>query len=335
MILADKIIALRKKNGWSQEELADKLNVSRQSVSKWEGAQSTPDLNKILAMAELFGVSTDYLLKDELEAVEYTQANEDASSAVRRVTMEEANEFLEIKERSARKIALATFLCIISPICLMLLAAAAETDALPISEGFATGAGLIIMILLVASAVALFISVGGATEQYRFLDTEPIETEYGVSGMVKERQKRYREVYNRCNIVGVCACILSVLPIFCAIAVTEDAMWVMASVCLMLLIVGAGVVCLLIGGISWASMQKLLQEGDYTRQNKRGGSIYAKIGKIYWPIIVALYLGYSFITNDWQRSWIIWPVAGVLFAAISGICSSVEPPRGGGEPPRA
>lgn len=327
MILADKIIALRKKNGWSQEELADKLNVSRQSVSKWEGAQSTPDLNKILAMAELFGVSTDYLLKDELEAVEYTQANEDASSAVRRVTMEEANEFLEIKERSARKIALATFLCIISPICLMLLAAAAETGAVPISEGFATGAGLIIMILLVASAVALFISVGGATEQYRFLDTEPIETEYGVSGMVKERQKRYREVYNRCNIAGVCACILSVLPIFCAIAVTEDAMWVMASVCLMLLIVGAGVVCLLIGGISWASMQKLLQEGDYTRQNKRGGSINGKIGKIYWPIIVAIYLGYSFITNDWQRSWIIWPVAGVLFAAISGICSSVAPPR--------
>ena len=107
--------------------------------------------------------------------------------------------------------------------------AAAETGALPISEGFATGAGLIIMILLVASAVALFISVGGATEQYRFLDTEPIETEYGVSGMEKERQKRYREVYNRCNIAGVCACILSVLPIFCAIAVTEDAMWVMAA----------------------------------------------------------------------------------------------------------
>ena len=59
MILADKIIALRKKSGWSQEELAEKMNVTRQSVSKWEGAQAVPDLEKILLLSQLFGVSTD------------------------------------------------------------------------------------------------------------------------------------------------------------------------------------------------------------------------------------------------------------------------------------
>ena len=66
MILADKIIDLRKKAGWSQDELASKLNVTRQSVSKWEGAQSVPDLEKIVQLSRVFGVSTDYLLKDEL-----------------------------------------------------------------------------------------------------------------------------------------------------------------------------------------------------------------------------------------------------------------------------
>ena len=66
MILADKIINLRKREGWSQEELADRLGVSRQSISKWEGAQSIPDMKKILAMADLFGVSTDYLLTGEV-----------------------------------------------------------------------------------------------------------------------------------------------------------------------------------------------------------------------------------------------------------------------------
>lgn len=70
MILADKIITLRKKNGWSQEELADQLEVSRQSVSKWEGAQSIPDMNKILKLSKVFGVSTDYLLKDEIVIAE-------------------------------------------------------------------------------------------------------------------------------------------------------------------------------------------------------------------------------------------------------------------------
>ena len=66
MILADKIIEERKKNGWSQEELANKLGVSRQAVSKWESAGAIPDLKRILQMSELFGVTTDYLLKDRI-----------------------------------------------------------------------------------------------------------------------------------------------------------------------------------------------------------------------------------------------------------------------------
>lgn len=66
MILAEKIIEERKKNGWTQEELADKLSVSRQAISKWESAGSVPDLQRIIQLADLFGVSTDYLLKDEM-----------------------------------------------------------------------------------------------------------------------------------------------------------------------------------------------------------------------------------------------------------------------------
>ena len=59
MILADKITEERKKNGWSQEELANQLGVSRQAVSKWESAGAVPDLQRILQMSELFGVSTE------------------------------------------------------------------------------------------------------------------------------------------------------------------------------------------------------------------------------------------------------------------------------------
>lgn len=70
MILADKITEERKRNGWSQEELAEKLGVSRQAVSKWESAASVPDLQRVIQLAELFGVSTDYLLRDEMEQTE-------------------------------------------------------------------------------------------------------------------------------------------------------------------------------------------------------------------------------------------------------------------------
>ncbi len=107
MILADKIIRLRKKNGWSQEELADKMNVSRQAVSKWESAQTLPDLEKILHLGVLFGVTTDYLLKDEIEEEEFTDNTSDHT--VRRITIDEANVYLEQRRRASWQIAVATF----------------------------------------------------------------------------------------------------------------------------------------------------------------------------------------------------------------------------------
>jgi transcriptional regulator with XRE-family HTH domain len=63
MRLGQKIADLRKKNNLSQESLAEKMNVSRQAVSKWESEQSIPDIEKIVNLSELFGVTTDYLLK--------------------------------------------------------------------------------------------------------------------------------------------------------------------------------------------------------------------------------------------------------------------------------
>lgn len=65
MKLEEKIALLRKQKGWSQEELAFRLDVSRQAVSKWEMGASLPEVDKILKMSELFGCSTDYLLKEE------------------------------------------------------------------------------------------------------------------------------------------------------------------------------------------------------------------------------------------------------------------------------
>lgn len=66
MILADKLIKLRKKAGLSQEELADKMDVSRQSVSKWESAQCAPELPKLIQLSNFYGVSLDYMLKDDV-----------------------------------------------------------------------------------------------------------------------------------------------------------------------------------------------------------------------------------------------------------------------------
>lgn len=63
MNIAGRIQSLRKNKGISQEELADKVGVSRQAVSKWESEQSVPDLERVIIMSEYFGVTTDYILK--------------------------------------------------------------------------------------------------------------------------------------------------------------------------------------------------------------------------------------------------------------------------------
>jgi transcriptional regulator with XRE-family HTH domain len=68
MDIAEKIIKLRKENGWSQEDLAEKLYVSRQAISRWENGTALPDAQNVLQISKLFNVTTDYLLNDDYES---------------------------------------------------------------------------------------------------------------------------------------------------------------------------------------------------------------------------------------------------------------------------
>lgn len=318
MIFADKLIQLRKQSGWSQEELAEQMNVTRQSVSKWEGAQAVPDLEKLLRLSQLFGVSTDYLLKDEIETAEPALGTEEP--ALRRVTMEEASAFLSVKEATARPIALGVLLCILSPICLMLLGAMSEQPSSGMSAGFAAGTGLTVLLVMVAVAVAIFVSCGSKTSRFEYLEKEIFETEYGVTGMVNQRKEQYKDTYDRGNLIGVCLCVLSPISLFLGMAVfSEDELLMVICVCLTLVLAGVGVLFLVTVGIPWASFEKLLQEGDYSKEKKAHLPVTGAVATIYWLTAVAVYLAWSLATDGWQTTWIVWPVAGVLFPAVMAL----------------
>lgn len=321
MILADKIIKLRKKNGWSQEELADKMEVSRQAVSKWESAQTVPNLEKILQLGELFGVTTDYLLKDEMEDEEF--ADDTLSSPVKRVSLEQAHEFLAWRKTASVRIAFATFLCIISPICLFFLGLVSEEPYMYLSENIAAGIGLGVLILLVAIASAIYIICGFKTAPYEFLEKEAFETEYGVTGMVKEKQKAYRNTYIKFNVIGTCLCILSPLALFIG-AFTENDLYALVGFSFMIIIVGIAVVFFIVAGVRWASMQKLLKEGEFAPEAKKKNALEESISGIYWLVTTAIFLAWSFSTNDWEKTWIVWPVAGVVFAAVMIVFNMVS-----------
>lgn len=321
MILADKLVQLRKKSGMSQEDLAEKMNVSRQAVSKWEGAQSIPDLDKILQLSELYGVTTDYLLKDSVESEEFT--GKDTDENVRKVTLEEANEFLALRKAAAPRIAFATFLCIISVIPLFILGGMSELPDKPISENAAGGIGMIIMLVLAAIAVGIYVYTGSQSAKFEFLEKEPFETEYGVSGVVQERKKAFHDTYVRCNVIGTCLCVLSPAALFAAAIRVED-FFAVIMLCVMFLTAGIGVIFFIYAGVRNASMDKLLKSGDYSEKKKRS-SLSSVVSTVYWLVAVAAYLLWLFLDKDKNSlSWVIFPVAGVLFPAVLGICSFVE-----------
>ena len=324
MIFADKLILLRKKAGWSQEELAEQMDITRQSVSKWEGAQSVPDLEKMIRLSELFGVSTDYLLKDEIEEAEQLNSSNDIPT-LRRVSMEEANAFLSIKSKTAKTIAYAAFLCILSPIALLMLGAINESTPGILNEDIAGGIGMIVLIIFVAIAAVMFILSGNKTAPFAYLEKEKFETEYGVSGMVKERKAQYKDLHTKNNIAGTCLCITALIPLFVgAIIDADNDLFLTIMLSLSFLIAGVGVICFIKTGIIWESYEKLLQEGEYSIENKEKPSIATAVYTAYWIIAAAIYLGYSLSSNNCGQSWIIWVVAGVMFPAIIAITNAFD-----------
>lgn len=312
MILADKIINLRKKNAWSQEELAEKLGVSRQSISKYEGAQSIPDMDKILKLSKIFGVTTDYLIKDEIEDPEFLD-EEYEESKTRKVSMEMANEYLNLKEISAKNLALGVSLCIISPIFLVISSEAYEKELLSVPENVVDGVSLTVLFLFIIAAVGIFVREGMLLKKYEFIESEAIDTDYGVDGMARDRMEKFHDSFVKKNIIGILLIVASVLPIFVGMIFSAEDLVIAIAMGFLLALVGLGVNFLLRANIPMSALKALLEEEDFTRKNKELKKKIEPFITAYWILMTAIYLGYSLVTNKWDKSWIIWPVAGVSY----------------------
>ena len=317
MILADKIIDERKKLGLSQEELAEKLSVSRQAVSKWESAQSAPDLQKIISMSELFSVSTDYLLKDDIMPNEAIPEESDYGRRLRRVSMEEACAFMSTMREKSKVVAFGVLLCILSPVLLIFLNGLAEASIGGVTETIACAVGLAALFIFIAAAVFLFIRYAGIIEKFNYLREETFETAYGVSGLVKEKKAAYEPIYTRFLSIGVILCVLSPLPLIITACFNEADVAVISMTSLLLCIVAIGVYMIVRVALVKTSYEVLLQEGEYTKAEKQHSKSLDIAGGAYWCTATAVYLAWSFLTNDWKSTWIIWPIAGVLFAPFT------------------
>ena len=173
-----------------------------------------------------------------------------------------------------------------------------------ISENAAAGIGICVLIVLIAIAVTIFILCGMKTKKYEFMEKEDIETVYGVSGMVKEKRDAYHSPYVTQLVIGITCCICSVIPLFGTLAVSESDFYMVSAVCMLLALVAIGTYFIVRSAAKMNAMNQLLE--------------------VYWLITTAIYLAWSFTTNDWDRTWTIWPVVGVLFPAFYAIVNGIR-----------
>ena len=330
MQLADKIMTLRKKSGWSQEELAEKLDVSRQSVSKWESGQSIPELDKVVQISTLFGVSTDYLLKNEPDDSEpeseiakepseepYADPAEKPGPG-RTISEEDARETIRDARKKTLMYAIGVFLCILSPVLL-------------IQEQIA--AGLAVLLAFVAIAVALFITADHFWRESPFSHYEKGDMlSPGAASFVRENRPTAERRFLIFQVFGVVLCILSPLPLL-IVALLRQEIAADATyerlVGVLLGTVAIGVFLLMLCGTEqtvWKRYRMILagkapktvldgEELDDASEREKNPKKYV-FEKIFWPFVTAIYLIVSFITKRWDISWLIWPAAAAVDALV-------------------
>lgn len=241
--------------------------------------------------------------------------------------MEQAADYLALRQAAAPKLALATLLCVLSPAALLLLAALSDRPGAAISENAAAGIGLCVLLVLVAAAVAVFITCAAQVKAYAFLESEPFETACGVTGMVRERRAAFAPRHTRGKVVGTVLCILSAVPLFIVVCLDGPDLLYVGAVCLLLVLAGIGSAVFVSGGVYWAAMDRLLEEGDYVRPRKRQNGVVGAVSGIYWLVTTAAYLLWTF--GPWwdaqpQDTWILWAVAGVLYGAVMALVRGIR-----------
>lgn len=268
MILAEKIMSLRKQNGWSQEELAGQLEVSRQSVSKWESAASVPDLDKIMKLSEIFGVSTDYLLKEESEETSVPVEEAKDVSGKRMIDLEAANEYMDLVKKIARHYAAAVAVCVLSPVLMIFLGGMASLGMGGISENAAGGIGLCVLLLMVAGAVTCFIIDGMKLSKYDFLEKEVIILKYGVEAAVNRRKESFENTYRLSIAMGVMLCMIGVIPLILAGVLEAGDFICICCVCVLLILVSAATVLFVSSGIFIPVIQSFCRKQTIVRRKR-------------------------------------------------------------------
>lgn len=266
-------------------------------------------------------------IAEELEIDQYMkkgislEKNIPSKTDARVIHLQEAKSYIDMTVKSSFKLAIGVLLCICSPIFIILTSIVdnGENEALFFWS-------MLLLLVMICIGVSLFIISGISLNKYEFMKKEVFQLDAETASYVKNEKENFDPIFARSIAIGVGLCILSVVPLIGGGIIESNygkLYGAAIGIALLLIMVAIGVLLFIISGKRKDAYMILLQEKEYLPEIKKRKSALDKVSSIYWTIITAIYLVWSFITFDWERSWILWPIAGVLYAGIHSICNAV------------
>lgn len=329
MSFAKNLQYLRKRDKVTQEELADRLGVSRQSVSKWETGEAYPETEKLLALCDLFEVSLDGLMRGDLTAENDARDTEGepqrADDAPAAETVASRAELTAHVNAFARAMALGVALILLGVAACVALAGYSLNLEKPLYNFVSVMSGVAV-ILFVAVAVFLFVFYGMRHDRFK--------KEHVIAEDVDEREKK--DFFKRfstamaCLISGILLDVI-VLIVFASllesdvIVVSSDLRASVASY------ITAGffvVLSFLVGGLVYFGIQSSKYDlKEYRRQREEEGDpmplkkLSDAICGVVMMSATALYLVLGFVWDLWHPGWLVFPIGGILCGIISAIAN--------------
>jgi len=194
----------------------------------------------------------------------------------------------------------------------------AETNRLNLPDDMAAGLGVLAILIMVSIGVSFFIKINQYESDLATIDNESFELAYGVHSVVQEKQHKFRPTYNLRLSIAIFLFTVSFVPLMFANMFFEGSDITFMMLIVLMLIIATGIYILIPVSARYDAYNNILIDSSVTKTSKRAKRA-EKLAAFYWPLLTAIFLGWSLWTMDWGVTWIIWPVGAVLFAALVGL----------------
>lgn len=240
---------------------------------------------------------------------------------------EEVRDYVKDDERTTFSNSIGVMLCIFLPI--PFIAAECAVEGFGLGERGPLALAIILFFVMLAAAIALFVLNGFKMEKWKYLKREPVCIDYATTEYLQTQYDADRSGHAVMKVIGILLCVFCFVPVAVIGSLTDNDVPAMFGVIVLFLCVGIGVMMLINAGAKEDAYKTLLQlnsastvSGNYVRSQteiRYTNETVEKVMEVYNPIILCVYLCWSFLTFDWHITWIIWPIAAVVRHLINSI----------------